>query len=43
MQDADGPPEQVDQWRLVIDAPDRWDYRRRLKESLDNYHDAWNE
>lgn len=27
----------------AVDAPDRWDYRRRLKESLDNYHDAWNE
>jgi hypothetical protein len=23
-------------------APDEWDYRRRLRESLDNYYDAWN-
>lgn len=24
-----------------IDAPDEWDYRRRLAESLDNYADVW--
>lgn len=24
------------------DAPDEWDYRRRLRESLNNYYDAWN-
>lgn len=23
-------------------APDDWDFRRRLRESLDNYFDAWN-
>lgn len=23
------------------DAPDEWDYRKRLKHSLDNYADAW--
>lgn len=28
MQDADGPPEQVDQWRLVIDDPERVVWRR---------------
>lgn len=28
MQQADGPPEQVDQWRLVIDDPERIEWRR---------------
>jgi hypothetical protein len=27
---------------VSMDAPDEWDYRRRLRESLDNYYDAWN-
>lgn len=27
----------------TCDAPDSWDYRRRLKESLDNYWAAWND
>jgi hypothetical protein len=26
----------------AVDAPDAYDYRRRLKESLDNYWRAWN-
>jgi len=26
----------------ATDAPDGWDYRRRLRESLDNYVAAWN-
>jgi hypothetical protein len=25
----------------TVDAPEEWDYRRRLTESLDNYADAW--
>jgi hypothetical protein len=25
----------------TVDAPDEWDYRRRLRESLDNYAEVW--
>lgn len=40
MQDADGPPEQVDQWRLVIDDPERIVWRRAWLTGASNVRDA---
>lgn len=40
MQQADGPPEQVDQWRLVIDDPERIEWRRAWLTGASNVRDV---
>lgn len=40
MQDADGPPAEVDQWRLVIDDPERVVWRRAWLAGSSNVRDV---
>lgn len=40
IQDADGPPEQVDQWRLVIDDRERIEWRRAWLAGSSNVRDV---